>query len=90
MPAFFFKRDAIPGRVNEFELTIEQPGTYGGQCAEFCGLAHGNMYFNVEAVDAETYDEWLANGGQFPEAEAATEAESATDETADESSEEEA
>ncbi|MEX1295084.1 MAG: cytochrome c oxidase subunit II [Candidatus Limnocylindrales bacterium] len=84
VPAFFFKRDAIPGRVNEFELTIEQPGTYGGQCAEFCGLAHGNMYFNVEAVDLAAYDDWLANGGQFPEAEAATEL------AADESSEEEA
>jgi cytochrome c oxidase subunit 2 len=90
VPAFFFKRDAIPGRINEFQLTIEQPGTYGGQCAEFCGLAHGNMYFNVEAVDAETYDEWLANGGQFPEAEAPTEAEPATEDAADESSEEEA
>jgi cytochrome c oxidase subunit 2 len=84
VPAFFFKRDAIPGRVNEFELTIEEPGTYGGQCAEFCGLAHGNMYFNVEAVDSAEYDAWLANGGQFPEAATAAEPE------VDESSEEEA
>ena len=67
VPAFFFKRDAIPGRVNEFQLTIEQPGTYGGQCAEFCGLSHGNMYFSVEAVEPAAYVEWLANGGQFPE-----------------------
>ena len=82
VPAFFFKRDAIPGRVNEFELTIERPGTYGGQCAEFCGLSHGNMYFSVEAVDPASYDEWLANGGQFTESVA--EAEPAAEEPSEE------
>ena len=60
VPAFFFKRDAIPGRVNEFELTIEKPGVYGGQCAEFCGLAHGDMYFSVNAIAADEYDAWVA------------------------------
>ena len=89
VPSFFFKRDAIPGRLNEFEITIEQPGVYGGQCAEFCGLAHGDMYFAVEAVSAEEYDEWVANGGAFPDAETETPAEAeadteATDETGEE------
>ena len=37
-PQFLYKKDVIPGRVNEFEVIVEQPGTYGGQCAEFCGL----------------------------------------------------
>jgi cytochrome c oxidase subunit II len=60
VPSFFFKRDAIPGRINEFELTIEKPGTYGGQCAEFCGLAHSTMYFSVNAVSPEEYESWLA------------------------------
>lgn len=60
VPSFFFKRDAIPGRVNEFEVTIEQPGVYGGQCAEFCGLAHSDMFFTVNAVTADEFDEWMA------------------------------
>jgi len=60
VPSFFFKRDAIPGRVNEFELTIEKPGVYGGQCAEFCGLAHGDMYFSVNAMEPAAYDAWVA------------------------------
>ena len=82
VPSFFFKRDAVPGRVNEFEITIEKPGVYGGQCAEFCGLAHGDMFFSVEAVSLERFDEWMANGGTFPEgSEATTESEPATDET---------
>jgi cytochrome c oxidase subunit 2 len=80
VPSFFFKRDAIPGRVNEFEITIEQPGVYGGQCAEFCGLAHGDMFFSVNAVSADEYDAWVAErsgaptGGVDPGADAETEA----------------
>ena len=42
VPAFFYKRDAIPGRVNEFDVTPVDLGTYGGQCAEFCGLSHSD------------------------------------------------
>jgi heme/copper-type cytochrome/quinol oxidase subunit 2 len=60
VPSFFFKRDAIPGRTNEFEVTIEKPGRYGGQCAEFCGLNHGQMFFNIRAVEPEEYEAWLA------------------------------
>jgi cytochrome c oxidase subunit 2 len=60
VPSFFFKRDVIPGRTNEFELTIEKPGVYGGQCAEFCGTAHSDMYFSVNAVEPAEYDAWIA------------------------------
>jgi cytochrome c oxidase subunit 2 len=60
VPAFFYKLDAVPGRINEFEVTIEEPGVYGGQCAEFCGLAHSQMYFSVRAVERPEFDAWLA------------------------------
>ena len=63
VPAFFFKRDVIPGRTNEFEITIEEPGVYGGQCAEFCGLSHGRMFFTIRAVEQAEYDAWLAEKG---------------------------
>jgi len=59
VPAFFYKLDAIPGRVNEFEFTVEQPGIYGGQCAEFCGLSHSDMFFTVRAVERSEYDDWV-------------------------------
>jgi len=59
VPSFFYKRDAIPGRINEFEITIEKPGVYGGQCAEFCGMAHSDMFFSVRAVEAAEYQAWL-------------------------------
>lgn len=60
VPQFFRKLDVIPGRVNEFEQVILQPGTYGGQCAEFCGLAHADMFFTVRAVERSEFDAWIA------------------------------
>jgi heme/copper-type cytochrome/quinol oxidase subunit 2 len=60
VPQFFRKLDVVPGRVNQFEVTITEEGTFGGQCAEFCGLAHDAMYFTVRAVDRAAYDQWVA------------------------------
>ncbi len=59
VPQFFYKKDAIPGRINEFDLNITDPGTYGGQCAEFCGLGHSTMYFTVRAVTRPEFDQWI-------------------------------
>jgi cytochrome c oxidase subunit II len=60
IPEFLFKRDLIPGRTNQFALTISKPGVYHGQCAQFCGLAHGQMHFYVHAVSRAEFDKWLA------------------------------
>ena len=60
VPAFLFKRDAIPGRPTEFEFTVEEPGAYGGQCAEFCGVGHAAMNLTVRAVSRADYETWLA------------------------------
>jgi cytochrome c oxidase subunit 2 len=66
VPAFLFKRDAIPGHPSTFEFTVVAPGVYNGQCAEFCGLHHDTMQFTVHAVDRATFDAWLAGGGAAP------------------------
>jgi heme/copper-type cytochrome/quinol oxidase subunit 2 len=58
VPQFFYKKDAIPGRINTFQINITEPGTYGGQCAEFCGLGHDSMYFTVRAVTPEEFAQW--------------------------------
>jgi cytochrome c oxidase subunit II len=63
VPAFLFKRDAIPGHPSTFDFTVMGPGVYGGQCAEFCGLNHDSMTFTVRAVDQAAFDAWLAAGG---------------------------
>lgn len=59
VPRFLMKRDVIPGRINRFHVTIEEEGTYNGECAEFCGLLHANMDFRIQAVSAEQFDTWL-------------------------------
>jgi len=64
VPDFLFKKDNIPGRRNEFELTVRDAGSYVGRCAEFCGLNHDRMTFKVQAVPAEQFDAELARAAQ--------------------------
>ncbi|MGZ6344474.1 MAG: cytochrome c oxidase subunit II [Candidatus Limnocylindrales bacterium] len=59
VPAFFFKRDVIPGITNQFDITITNPGTYTGQCAELCGIGHADMRFTVRAVTPDEYTAWV-------------------------------
>jgi cytochrome c oxidase subunit II len=62
VPAFLFKRMAIPGFVSSFDLVVRRPGDYRGECAEFCGLDHAAMNFTVSAVPPQAFDEWLRRG----------------------------
>ena len=72
VPAFWFKLDAVPGRLNESSFTIDKPGVYFGQCSELCGARHGYMPIAVEAVDLATFRRWIvARGGTLPSAAAA-------------------
>jgi cytochrome c oxidase subunit II len=59
VPAFLFKRDAIPGVVNHFDLDPTRAGTFVGECAEFCGLNHAEMYFYVKAVPPSQFSSAL-------------------------------
>ena len=68
VPIFLFKRDAIPGRPNTFDFTVEQEGTYRGQCAEFCGVNHDLMTFSVKAVPRADYQAWLSEQQAGPSA----------------------
>jgi len=60
VPELGWKRDAIPGMVNEAWTLIEEPGIYRGQCAELCGKDHGFMPVVVEAVTPAEFDAWVA------------------------------
>jgi cytochrome c oxidase subunit 2 len=59
VPALGFKKDAVPGRVNETWLRINKPGDYYGQCSELCGVKHGFMPIHVKVVSKEEYDTWV-------------------------------
>lgn len=59
VPRLGGKLDAIPGRTNVLRLQADQPGTYRGQCAEFCGVDHAHMRFTLEAHPPEAFEQWL-------------------------------
>lgn len=60
VPAFLFKMDVIPGRVNKFEIVPKKLGTFKGKCAELCGQDHARMLFNVKVVTPEEYQQRVA------------------------------
>ncbi len=63
VPAFLFKRDAIPGMTNVFDLTPNRTGSFPGRCAQFCGLRHALMTFTVQVVPRTAYVRYLAARG---------------------------
>jgi cytochrome c oxidase subunit 2 len=58
VPSLHGKKDLIPGRTNVIEFRADQPGTYRGFCAEFCGLQHAFMSFDVVAMPPQEFDAW--------------------------------
>ena len=64
VPSLWFKLDAIPGRINERVMHIDEPGVYYGQCSELCGVRHGYMPIVVEALPRPKFEAWVkAQGG---------------------------
>lgn len=61
VPDFLYKRDALPGRINRFDVTPTDLGTFHGVCSEFCGLHHAYMTFTVRVVSPAAFDAWIAS-----------------------------
>ncbi len=61
IPGLAGKVDMIPGRRNKLVVHATKAGTYRGVCAEFCGLSHARMAFDVIAMQPADFDQWLAN-----------------------------
>ena len=59
VPQLAGKTDMLPGRLQHVLLTAEQPGTYRGQCAEFCGEQHARMALHVVAQPEADFEAWL-------------------------------
>jgi cytochrome c oxidase subunit II len=60
VPELNRKVDVIPGHESVLLLTADRPGTYPGQCAEFCGLQHAHMELRVIAQPRARFRAWLA------------------------------
>ena len=63
VPSLWYKLDAVPGRLNEKRMLIEEPGIYYGQCSELCGAKHGYMPIAVEAVPRPQFEAWVRSQG---------------------------
>jgi cytochrome c oxidase subunit 2 len=74
VPALHGKRDLIPGHRNAIWIQADRPGTYEGQCAEFCGLQHARMRLSVIADEPAQFTAWL-EGQRAPAREPATDVE---------------
>jgi cytochrome c oxidase subunit 2 len=58
VPAFLEKRDLIPGVDNQIDVRPNRVGRFVGHCAEFCGLAHDRMGFDVETMTPAAFRTW--------------------------------
>jgi cytochrome c oxidase subunit 2 len=58
VPNLHGKKDLIPGHESTLQFQADTPGTYRGQCAEFCGVQHARMAFVVIAQPQAEYEAW--------------------------------
>jgi cytochrome c oxidase subunit 2 len=70
VPDLGWKKDTVPGFINEAWTSVEKPGTYRGQCAELCGKDHGFMPIVVIAKEKADYEAWVVEQKAAAEAEA--------------------
>ena len=58
LPSLMGKKDLIPGHTNTEVVIARRPGTFSGQCAEFCGLQHAQMRLLLTAEAPEDFERW--------------------------------
>jgi cytochrome c oxidase subunit 2 len=58
-PNLLGKRDLIPGYTTAIWLQADRPGIFRGQCAEFCGLQHAHMAFDIVSEPDAAFLRWL-------------------------------
>jgi cytochrome c oxidase subunit 2 len=58
IPKLGGQKDAVPGRATEMWIQADRPGTYAGQCVEFCGTGHADMLITVVAQNPADYAAW--------------------------------
>lgn len=61
VPQLAGKMDAIPGHTNRLRLQAYASGRLSGLCAEFCGIGHTAMQFDVLVVPASEWNAALAD-----------------------------
>lgn len=60
VPQLAGKTDVIPNRENSMWFAPTQPGTYLGNCAEYCGMQHARMLIRVIVQSPGEFERWVA------------------------------
>lgn len=60
IPSLGGKVDMIPGRITRLKLEPTKTGVYRGACAEYCGMSHALMNFDVVVMEKAEFADWLA------------------------------
>ena len=60
VPQLAGKTDLIPNRENLMWIEPTQPGTYLGNCAEYCGMQHARMLIRVIVQSPAEFERWIA------------------------------
>jgi cytochrome c oxidase subunit 2 len=58
LPNLHGKKDLIPNYPTTFYFQADKPGTYWGQCAEYCGYQHAKMRFIVTVESEGDFENW--------------------------------
>lgn len=66
IPQLGGKMDLLPGRQTSMVIQASQPGTYRGECAQFCGVQHARMDLVVVADSADQFSQWLTAQKSVP------------------------
>ena len=68
VPKIAGKVDMVPLNNNFLWMIGDEVGTYYGQCAEFCGIAHAHMRFRVIVDTEEDFQAWISGMHTAPDA----------------------
>jgi cytochrome c oxidase subunit 2 len=68
VPELGGKTDVVPGHTNHTTMQATAPGTYHGQCAEFCGMEHALMRLEVVASPQAEFQQWAEGQRAAPAA----------------------
>jgi cytochrome c oxidase subunit II len=58
VPKLTRKMSNVPGQPNHIWIQADKPGTYIGQCSEFCGIQHAWMRILIIAEEPSAFERW--------------------------------
>lgn len=79
VPQLNGKQDVEPGHTNHMTIEADSPGTYYGQCSQYCGMSHANMRLRAVALTPDAYQSWLTQQAEPAVTPTATDAQAGLD-----------